>query len=578
MPRIPVRTTPYHTIPRQTRHFKNKRDLILRSLGKASYINGGQFVIAWISPKGEVETFASEMLQGAVERVLNGDELREEAKRIGDEQERRREEMRLLEEKGEQIAEVRKTPAKRVAAEDDAEDDDEDDEDNEEEDPDKTMVDDDDYITSRLHAIGSSSKSPSPSHPVLCTPMNDSVFHTLQMPHAHLGSYYESRFTNIQQTTCKIVVKAWIKVIEPKKQVRFPYNKGEEGRPNWWPEGVRHREPDHLGKTGEFQSCMSVADIVERIVLLTAIVRSPLISVSRLELSTAEAGAFISPPRLAILREVYQVAREEERRRKDAVSGVVDESDITIQLPANPVPATESPVAAKKRGRQEMTALFSSDRDNMASPRPMASSYATHSQKRAKHATRTESLPTTLAYSHTETTYPSAPFTYAPQPSLSHWREQSMVTPYDSPAETSTPQMAQELQIGSWPSAQAPALTSRTPGISQRRAETGLAIPQPLQRSHSYGQHLQAPRRPDSALASPTDSVHSPYPTSFYPPQPVFTHQQVIMGYPQAGMNYGGPYLGDTYHVNQDSRYPVDVHGQRLEQDAQWVATPTEAL
>jgi hypothetical protein len=304
--------------------------------------------------------------------------------------------------------------------------------------------------------------------------------------------------------------------------------------------------------------------------------------VSRLELSTAEAAAFISPPRLAILREVYQVAREEERRRKDALAGVIDESDITIQLSANSAPATESPVAAKKRGRQEMTALFSSDRDNMASPRPLSSSYAAHSQKRAKHASRNESMPTLLAYTQNDNAYASAPFTYAPQASLSHWREQSLVTSYDSPAETSTPQLGQEMQMGSWPSAQAqapPTLSSRTPGISQRRAETGLAVPQPLQRSHSYGQHLQAPRRPDSALASPTDSVHSPYPTSYYPPAPVFTHQQVIMGYPNpATMNYGSPYLSDSYHVNQDSRYPVDVHAQRMEQDAQWVATPTESL
>lgn len=51
--------------------------------------------------------------------------------------------------------------------------------------------------------------------------------------------------------------------------------------------------------------------------MLTSIVRSPLVTVSRLELSTAEAAAFISRPRLDILREVYLVAKEEEKREKE---------------------------------------------------------------------------------------------------------------------------------------------------------------------------------------------------------------------------------------------------------------------
>lgn len=61
----------------------------------------------------------------------------------------------------------------------------------------------------------------------------------------------------------------------------------------------------------------SGADSSERLTLLTSIVRSPLISVSRLELSTAEAGAFISGPRQSILREVYLVAKEEEKKRRE---------------------------------------------------------------------------------------------------------------------------------------------------------------------------------------------------------------------------------------------------------------------
>lgn len=485
--------------------------------------------------------------------------------------------MRLLEEKGEEI-EAKRTPAKRAALERE-EDDEEMDEDADEDDPDKTMVDDDDDISSRLPLTGSS-HSPSPVHTrdPLSTPQTASVFHTLQMPLAQLEAYYDSRFTTIQQSTCKLVVKAWIKVIEPKKQVRFPYNKGEQGRPAWWPEGIRHREPDHLGKNGTSvgERIPLLTLIAERIALLTSIVRSPLITVSRLELSTAEAAAYISAPRLAVLREVYQVAREEERRR---ASGVVDTSDIIVQLPAVQTPATDSPIASKKRGRQELQALFSSAKEN--SSIPVMGSYAAHSQKRVKHAAADS--PAMLAYapSSGEHAYAAAPFTYAPQ-----WREQTMVSvsPYDSPAEASTPQMAQELQIPSWP--------SRGPSISQRRQEHGLAVPQPLplQRSHSssYGQHLHAPRR-DAPLTSPTESVsvHSPqphYPSSagyYHQQHPVYphphqAHAQIVMGFPQPGpgMNYGQPFVEDAYHAPRS--YSVDV--QQQQQDPNWVQTPTEAI
>lgn len=63
-------------------------------------------------------------------------------------------------------------------------------------------------------------------------------------------TFFETRFRQMQQLTCKVVAKAWIKVIEPKKQSHFPYNRGEESKPSWWPAGARHKEPDHLMKPG----------------------------------------------------------------------------------------------------------------------------------------------------------------------------------------------------------------------------------------------------------------------------------------------------------------------------------------
>lgn len=35
-------------------------------------------------------------------------------------------------------------------------------------------------------------------------------------------SFYERRFKNCQQTACKLIAKAWVKAVEPKKQSTHP--------------------------------------------------------------------------------------------------------------------------------------------------------------------------------------------------------------------------------------------------------------------------------------------------------------------------------------------------------------------
>lgn len=78
-----------------------------------------------------------------------------------------------------------------------------------------------------------------------------------------LRRYYEKAFGNLQQTNCRALAKAYVKLVEPRKQVYFPYNgrivvagvtqqlDPEAAKPPWWPAGVRHREPDHLLKEGK---------------------------------------------------------------------------------------------------------------------------------------------------------------------------------------------------------------------------------------------------------------------------------------------------------------------------------------
>lgn len=72
--------------------------------------------------------------------------------------------------------------------------------------------------------------------------------------------FYAQRLKCIQQTACKIMAKAIIKLIAPKKQAINPYTKGDGMAPAWWPrpwgpgekDKVRHVEPDHQWKQGLF--------------------------------------------------------------------------------------------------------------------------------------------------------------------------------------------------------------------------------------------------------------------------------------------------------------------------------------
>lgn len=448
MPRIPVRTTPYHTPARCTRHYKSKRDLILRALGKASFINGSQFVIAWISPKGDLDVYASEMLQNGVNgkdasapSVLCRQELEREAKRIKVEMTKRWDDIRRLEEKGE-----------APVMEEDGNDNEEggaDMEDGEDVvgesidtkgavadfDPDVTLVDEPELDLKMFSAELGAGAGPSSMKKSFSTPMIQSTSGTTMIPSSSFAptvtrastpgpqlhaitltpetadQYYSARFAALQQATCKLVVKNWIKVIEPKKQMKFPYNKGEEMRPSWWPADVRHREPDHLSKQ-------------ERLTLLTAIVRSSLISVSRLELSTAEAGAFISQPRQGILRELYLVAKEEERKRKDNDTS----PEITVHLPHAPVsPSAITPECGEKRPQPTLEVTVDGGKENVfqAGPATASSSQSqmlgvsaaygmTGQQPQKRMRTSNNRLPTMAVSQAYDATY-THPFTFAPQ-------------------------------------------------------------------------------------------------------------------------------------------------------------------
>lgn len=163
---------------------------------------------------------------------------------------------------------------------------------------------------------------------------------------------YRQCLKDMQQNGCKVIGKAWVKLLEPKKQSNYPYTKGASKRPPWWPavtgpNKIRHAEPDHLHKRGMFffPSCglkRTRADVTsERIILLMhilgIIVNQDLngvakhrgIDVAKLEEVTREAMATWFADRekpknaekRGFLDQLFLVLYEEERYRRGELKG-----------------------------------------------------------------------------------------------------------------------------------------------------------------------------------------------------------------------------------------------------------------
>ncbi|EAW06990.1 DUF2841 domain-containing protein [Aspergillus clavatus NRRL 1] len=131
-----------------------------------------------------------------------------------------------------------------------------------------------------------------------------------------LRRYYEKAFESLQQINCRTIAKAYVKLVEPRKQVNYPYNgrkliagvsrqlDPELTKPAWWPSGVTHKEPDHLPKA-------------ERVRLLIHILcelrDSRGITVGKLREADQSIRRQITPSeRLQVLDEIYRVREDEE--------------------------------------------------------------------------------------------------------------------------------------------------------------------------------------------------------------------------------------------------------------------------
>ncbi|KAI1096550.1 hypothetical protein F5B19DRAFT_488506 [Rostrohypoxylon terebratum] len=150
--------------------------------------------------------------------------------------------------------------------------------------------------------------------------------------------FYEERFKSIQQNACKLLAKAWVKAVEPKKQSTHPYTGSDEKAPDWWPKPwglgkehrVRHKEPDHLYKRERIHLLVHILRlIVEPHHKQHPAVQKLYLNVAKLEDVTTEAlSSFFAdkdnPGNMAkkpYLKEIFRVAQNEERYKDGQIDG-----------------------------------------------------------------------------------------------------------------------------------------------------------------------------------------------------------------------------------------------------------------
>ncbi|KAI0976175.1 hypothetical protein F4678DRAFT_456494 [Xylaria arbuscula] len=157
-------------------------------------------------------------------------------------------------------------------------------------------------------------------------------------------AFYDHSLRFCQQTACKIIAKAWVKAVAPKKQSTHPYTKGDTSRPDWWPrtyckygedsyKEMRHKEPDHLGKDERvYLLCHILRMIVE-----PEHKRHPALRKVNLNLATLESVTFehlssffgdknspANKSKKPLLKDVFKVARQEARFKDHEINGMTE--------------------------------------------------------------------------------------------------------------------------------------------------------------------------------------------------------------------------------------------------------------
>lgn len=170
---------------------------------------------------------------------------------------------------------------------------------------------------------------------------------------------YAQGFKNCQQTLCKLIAKAWVKAVEPKKQTAHPYTKNDEGAPDWWPkpwgptkdEKVRHKEPDHLYKRERVHLlCHILRLVVQPHSQQHPDIRKTMLNVAKLKETTFEtltsffAESETNSQKRKYLTNIFKIAWQEERYKRGDIDGA------TRVFPLKDDKSQETPVSDNDDG------------------------------------------------------------------------------------------------------------------------------------------------------------------------------------------------------------------------------------
>ncbi|GAA5900891.1 uncharacterized protein JCM6883_004688 [Sporobolomyces salmoneus] len=362
-----VEADPYYAgkyVPLQDRkadiHYRAAKGKILRSLGACTYRNGSQFAIVWVSPSGEVaDAYASEAFQPKLEEWL-GSSVQQDAKEIAKSWRLDKERRKSAGEERLEVEGVYSTEGIYVFSPDQIIDEEMSDGEGMERTGSTTSrgatssssTSNQNPMRPRSRTGGATSSSeripsssnhrstrsittldggkaqqhPSPSFsansvtspiPTSSTLSSNGQTPALKLTREELDGWFTSRLSELSHKTDKIVCRSWIKAIEPHKQTRFPYQKGEETKPSWWPPQMRHKEPDHLAKQ-------------ERIGLLLHLLRLPHVTIGQLEAATGAVQMQIPTQKLPIIQSIYEAAKAERKAIANSPSGNYDTVSIEV--------------------------------------------------------------------------------------------------------------------------------------------------------------------------------------------------------------------------------------------------------
>ncbi|KAF8858628.1 hypothetical protein BDZ45DRAFT_393465 [Acephala macrosclerotiorum] len=157
---------------------------------------------------------------------------------------------------------------------------------------------------------------------------------------------YQTRFKDMQQSACRVMGKAFVKLIEPKKQKHYPYTKGDDKAPPWWPKTigenrVRYKEPDHLLRPERIRLLIHILRmVVQPVKNQQPAVQKQGLNIRKLEEITMEAMsnwfADLQHPENSLkgpsLKEIFKIAKAEERYLNQEIG---ESSDFKVNLEAD---------------------------------------------------------------------------------------------------------------------------------------------------------------------------------------------------------------------------------------------------